>query len=421
MDQQVLASHFSNDFSGSHRKDADLLDRMRKKYSNLPSSTTLDTVTPTPQRRASASARSRQEDTDWEQRALQGIRTKELSLDRQWSELSWKQKSTCNERLKLLKDDGVDVLPLLGFKISSDAIVRAVMAQIDQRKRQRSSKACAQPAVNGNTTLLQPSGQAHNSSPATLDPRFNNLEYRPLSTQPPKRKRSAIFAADDVDPTEPHTIADKDEPAFKKRCTMDIRLSNDTTTEEETPTWDILRSKVLRDLHAPLNPTVAKQTATSRIAIFFPSQSTVPTVATSLVLNSSGYDNIMADLQLLGGPEDDDGNFGILDPLTGRLTRVITSESRRTIIEGDSEFLISLIARFRTPGKGLLHIARRYFDEHGVRQGTGQAFELASGTHGELGAIEEGLRKGKESGEEVELDVTWKYVGKTGKWPAVMY
>lgn len=424
MDQQALARHLADDFSGSQRKDADLLERMRKKHGNSLSSPMSNTVPPTPQRRASAFPKP-EEGTEWEDHALQGIQKKELSLDRQWNELSWKQKSTCYERLKLLKDDGVDITPLLGDKPSSEAIVRAVMTQVDVRKCRQSASGRAQPSVNGSTSSLPPSTQPVIPPHATLDPLFDHLEYRPLSTKPPKRKRVTAPNADEVDPTESYILIDEDERAFKKHCAMDLRLLNNDTPEEKEPTWDLLRTKVLRDLHQPIDPTGARKSTTSRIIIQFPSQSAGPATSEGLVLNSKGYDNIMMDLRALGGPENDDGNFGILDPLTETTTRIITNESRRTILEGNTDFLIALINRFRTDGTGLLHIAKRYFDENGVRQGIGEAYELGDGTKGELGMIEEELKKGKGKGkgkgEEVEIVVGWKYVGKTGTWPKVMY
>lgn len=421
MDQQALASHLSGDFSGPQRKDIDLLERMRKKYGNSSSPATFNSISPTPQGRASISSRRREEETDWEERALQGIRTKELGLDRQWNELSWKQKSSCHERLKLLKDDGVDITPLLSPRPNSDAIVRALMAQVDHRKRQRASNGSAQPAVNGRTASPKPPSKVVDSPRPPIDPLFDHLKHRPLSTHSPKRKRPIATNTGVIDPTEPHTLVDENEPAFKKRCTMDLRLLSTDKPEEEEPTWDLLKTKVLRDLYLPINPTGTRKSTISRMAIHFPSQSSAPTTSEGLVLNSKGYDNIMMDLRVLGGPEGDDGNFGILDPLTDTSTRIITSESRRTIIEGNTDFLIALITRFRTEGKGLLHIAKRYFDENGVRQGIGEAYELGVATKGELRMIEEKLRKGLEEGEGIEVDVGWKYVGKTGTWPKVMY
>ncbi|KAH7395318.1 hypothetical protein DE146DRAFT_615655 [Phaeosphaeria sp. MPI-PUGE-AT-0046c] len=359
---------------------------MRKKYSNPSTSATLDTITPTPQRKASALSKRREDDIEWEVRASRGIKTKELSLDRQWNELTWKNKSSCHERLKLLKDDGVDITSLQGPKISSDAITRAVIAQSNERKRQRSSNDNAQ-------------------------------------STPPKRKRGGILSTAVVDPSEPHDITDNDEPILKKRCMMDLRLtSGSVVREEEEPTWELLRSKVLRDLFASVPHTEASPAATSRIVISFPSQSSATSnMLGGLVLNSKGYDNIMEDLRILGEAADEDGNFAIRYPFGSSTIRIITSEARRMIIEGKAAILTALIRRFCTPGKGLLHIAKRYFDDEGMRKSFGAAYELGSGTQKELGMIEEELWKAKESGTPAEVFVKWIYVGRTDKWPDKMY
>ncbi|OAL03768.1 hypothetical protein IQ06DRAFT_366439 [Phaeosphaeriaceae sp. SRC1lsM3a] len=355
---------------------------MRRKYNNSSTSTTLGTITATPQRRAATSSKPRQ-DINWEVRAAQGIKTKELSLDRQWNELTWKNKSSCYERLKLLKDDGVDITPLQGPKLNSETITRAVLAQVEARKQQRSSHGTAQLT----------------------------------------RKQGSTTSTNEVDLFEPHALAEEDEPAIKRRCIMDIRLDSESNVpEEEKPTWELLRSQVLRDIFTTVpepNPTTA---ATSHIVINFQSQSSAANaVPGSLMLNSKGYDNIMEDLRVLGDAADEDGNFTIRDPFGPLSVRVITSEPHRTILEGEAAILIALIRRFCTLGKGLLHIAKRYFDENGTRKAFGAAYELGSGTQKELRLVEEELKKAEERGSSMEVQVKWVYVGRTDKWPEKMY
>lgn len=422
MDQHALASRLANDFPGWQRTDDDLLDRMRRKYNNSSTSTTLGTITATPQRRAATSSKPRQ-DINWEVRAAQGIKTKELSLDRQWNELTWKNKSSCYERLKLLKDDGVDITPLQGPKLNSETITRAVLAQVEARKQQRSSHGTAQLTVNdGTATSLLPD-PLDNISQATPDALFDHLEYHPRPTQPPKRKQGSTTSTNEVDLFEPHALAEEDEPAIKRRCIMDIRLDSESNVpEEEKPTWELLRSQVLRDIFTTVpepNPTTA---ATSHIVINFQSQSSAANaVPGSLMLNSKGYDNIMEDLRVLGDAADEDGNFTIRDPFGPLSVRVITSEPHRTILEGEAAILIALIRRFCTLGKGLLHIAKRYFDENGTRKAFGAAYELGSGTQKELRLVEEELKKAEERGSSMEVQVKWVYVGRTDKWPEKMY
>ncbi|USP76092.1 hypothetical protein yc1106_03366 [Curvularia clavata] len=81
---------------------------------------------------------------DWEDKARQIIEREELSLDREWSRLSWKQKASNIVRLKLLKDDGYDISPLMSKGTTSDQIIDALLAHVEARKQLASSRSTSE-------------------------------------------------------------------------------------------------------------------------------------------------------------------------------------------------------------------------------------------------------------------------------------
>jgi hypothetical protein len=66
----------------------------------------------------------------WEDVAQDNINQRKLSLDRAWSQKSWKQEANNEERLKLLKNDGYDIIPLQGKKVTADQIITALLAHV---------------------------------------------------------------------------------------------------------------------------------------------------------------------------------------------------------------------------------------------------------------------------------------------------
>ncbi|KAG9194744.1 hypothetical protein G6011_04779 [Alternaria panax] len=85
----------------------------------------------------SHSAKSLSDHQDWETTAKKDIVKKGLSLDKVWDHKTWKQKASNFQRLKLLKDDGYDITPLLSTKtkkVSADEIITALLAHIEARK-----------------------------------------------------------------------------------------------------------------------------------------------------------------------------------------------------------------------------------------------------------------------------------------------
>jgi hypothetical protein len=66
----------------------------------------------------------------WDDVAQDSINQRKLSLDRAWSQKSWKQEANNEERLKLLKNDGYDITPLQGKKVTADQIITALLAHV---------------------------------------------------------------------------------------------------------------------------------------------------------------------------------------------------------------------------------------------------------------------------------------------------
>jgi hypothetical protein len=427
MAQLDLAWHLAKDFPLSQRIDVALLNEMRKKQAFRQSSvhdntTSPDNSIPKPQQKASAAAKKPKYKDDWEDAALLGIEKKKLGLDRDWSVVTWINKSSRNERLKLLKDDGVDITLLQTPNTSSDTITRAVLAQIKNRKQLFGGPAQPQPPTGNHNKPKEVSGAVDHAAASPPDPTFAHHVYHPLMSPPLKRKQEKESGLHLVDISRPSVQVPK------KRCTTDLRMSTDndsTVSEEETPTWDMLKGKILTDIFAPTKTMRVRPALRSscRIIISFPSQSASVDVPGDFELSSTGYDNIMLELKALHDTVDDEDGIGIHDPVATAFPasiRVITNQPRRTIIQGHAPALIGLMRRLSTPGKGLAHIAKRHFDDQGIRRTVGEVYELSANTQKQLENISEALVPAVE-GDSVEVHVRWIHVGKTVPWKEKFY
>lgn len=346
---------------------------------------------------------------------MKGIMKKNLSLDRGWNELTWTQKSSCYERLKLLKDDGVDITLLKGPKLNSPEITRAVVVQVNARKRRSSSQDVPHPTTNDR---MDTSGTGEGVEEAALTPASNpaivHENNRALSTSPGKRARDDTPEVE-VSCSLPKLI----EPPRKKVCRTDLRIKQnieEMTQEELIINWGILKRQVLTDIFMS-HPSTAQDT--SRIAIAFPSQSAKVDVPGDLELKSRGYDKIMEELYVLSDGMDEDGNFELRHKKTS--IRIITNVPLRTIIHGPFRAVMGLLGRLQQPGKGLVHMAKRYFDDAGGRQAVGVVYELSDETQHQVGQIGEALTEGQNAGN-AEIQVRWMLDPvKTVPWPTKLY
>ncbi|EAT84076.2 hypothetical protein SNOG_08908 [Parastagonospora nodorum SN15] len=325
---------------------------------------------------------------DWETRAMKGIRKKNLSLSLNWGEKTWINKSNCLERLKLLRDDGVDISPLHrqdGKQPDSVAITKAVIAQVNDEDVREAAAAVVSPV------------------------------QRNLST-PSSRKRSREGPSGLIFPSSP-LYSTENGSARKRLCIDDIREEQQILmaplAEELYSTWANHKQKVLTEIFTTF-PEGSKNTC--RISIAFPSQTAEVAVPGNLELTSSGYDNIMLELRTLADSTEEDGTLSIRN---GSI-RVFANVPLRTIIEGQHRHVTSLLKRLTTPGKGLTHMAIRDYDDNGSRRIEGDVYELSVQTQGQINGILE-LLEARCDTLETEVQVRWVNIGKKGYWPKKMY
>ena len=350
---------------------------------------------------------------DWEARAMKGIQKKKLSLDLSWGEKTWINKSNCLERLKLLKDDGVDISRLHrqdGKQPDSVAITKAVIAQVNARKQGAEARDGTQSAPDTGVANPRQAEGVKEALTAAQKP-----VQRPVSAQP-SRKREREESSEPTSTSSP-LCSTENGSARKRRCYNDIRDEQEILMaqlpEELYPTWASHKQKVLTEIFTTF-PDGPRNTC--RISIAFPSQTAQVAVPGDLELTSSGYDNIMLELRTLADSTDEDGTINIRN---GSI-RVVTNVPLRTIIEGQHRHVTGLLKRLTTPGKGLTHMAIRDYDENGSRRVEGDVYELSVQTQGQVDAILE-LLEARRDTVETEVQVRWVHVGKKGYWPAKMY
>jgi hypothetical protein len=97
-------------------------------------------------------------------------------LARGYNEKTWIDKSSIYERLKLLKDDGVDIVPLQDFKVSSRSITIAVLAQATVHKKHPKSQARSQPFSIKQLDTSETNEDEENARRAPNDSSFSYLE-----------------------------------------------------------------------------------------------------------------------------------------------------------------------------------------------------------------------------------------------------
>jgi len=378
---------------------------------------------------------------DWEARAMKGIQKKKLSLDLSWGEKTWINKSNCLERLKLLKDDGVDISRLHrqdGKQPDSVAITKAVIAQVNARKQGAEARDGTQSAPDTGVANPRQAEGVKEALTAAQKP-----VQRPVSAQP-SRKREREESSEPTSTSSP-LCSTENGSARKRRCYNDIRDEQEILMaqlpEELYPTWASHKQKVLTEIFTTF-PDGPRNTC--RISIAFPSQTAQVAVPGDLELTSSGYDNIMLELRTLADSTDEDGTINIRNGSIRVVTnvplrtladstdedgtinirngsiRVVTNVPLRTIIEGQHRHVTGLLKRLTTPGKGLTHMAIRDYDENGSRRVEGDVYELSVQTQGQVDAILE-LLEARRDTVETEVQVRWVHVGKKGYWPAKMY
>jgi len=378
--------------AGGQRADAELLERMlesRRKHPKAPA------VPQKPQKR---------HNEDWEAIGLAGIKKKGLHLDVSWGEQTWNNKASIWERLKLLKDDGVDVTDLENPKKGgSMAITKALVAQIAARKQQPQK---LQEAVEDASSSSE-STEVTQELP--FDPLFDEPE--PLSSLKRKRDDTLERASADPEASNAGDNVEESGPSFKKFCIDSLReVQQATKTKiEEIPTWDELKRHVLTEVFQPSRTArpLRSTPPPSRISITFPSRSDKEAGPHDLQLSSSGYECIMDELRVLSNSTDKDGTFHLLEPEAIDGNAIVVHHTcgafrnipLRTVIEGDLVALMGLLSRLSAKGIGLTYMEKRHFDvETGERKWVNAPQELSDKTQLQLTAVKDALEAGLEAG-----------------------
>lgn len=292
---------------------------------------------------------------------MKGIQKKTLSLDLEWCEKTWINKSNCLELLKLLKDDGVDISPLQRQDRKQPdgvAITKSVIAQVNARKQGAKTRDGAQSAPDTRAASPRQVEGVEEAPAAAHKP-----VQSPVPAQP-SRKRDREETSEPVLPSSP-LYSTKNGPARKRRCFDDIRDEQEILMaqlpEELYLTWANHKHKVHTEIFTTF-PDGSRNTC--RISIAFPSQTVQVAVPGNLELTSSGYENIMLELRTLSDSTEEDGTIKIRN---GRI-RFITNVPLRIIIESQHRHVMGLLKRLNTPGKGLTHMAIRDYDDNGSRR-----------------------------------------------------
>jgi hypothetical protein len=325
-------------------------------------------------------------------------------LDQQWSEISWHNKSNLHEKLQLLKDDGVNIDSLVQSCASNEQITLAVLAHIATRKA---------PQLKHSSTLPPPpkTDRPNSLQSASPDTTFVYLRYRSLNSSAPKRKRTLALDTDSAGEAQAY-IHNNEEPAYKRRYTAVLKkydqaaemypqyhaVTSKELAERDLPTWEDLRRKVLHDIFRPVSSAMyynaAKPPPRARIFIVFPDQVKTEDVAGDFELTSTAYDFIIKELRTLATFEDQHGNLTISNPFVLRAgdIDVITSVSKRTIMEGNTAVLMGLVARLSE--HELIHRDSPKFDAEGRRivpRVTFGSWQLSYATQDMLGKVGEAL------------------------------
>ncbi|KAF2829008.1 hypothetical protein CC86DRAFT_379776 [Ophiobolus disseminans] len=347
---------------------------------------------------------------EWEALGLAGIQKKKLSLDLNWTEATWTNKSTIFERLKLLKDDGVNITALQALEKPSVAISKAILAHIKVRKQQPRR---LQPDVDQGFTSVDGS---ENIQVTPFDPQSD----KSVCSSSHKRKRDDAQVEGSSETANPDGITSQDASSTKKVCAASPREAPRVAKMkvEEIPTWDELKRHVLDEILQASRSTRLGGSIPppSCVTITFPLQYTMADSPSDLQLNSSGYACVMEELQVLADSINEDGTTTttrILDPFVADTSAIIIHHTCNifrnvpllTMIEGNLAALIGFLSRTSTNGTPLAYMEKRFFDEAGARRDKGGNFELSDKTQQELknvmGALEAGLEHGS-----VELSVS---------------
>lgn len=458
---------------GSQQKDFDLAQKMRAKAAeqqntNKPTIAEATAIQqhddeytipdtpqlnqPMPQQKQALQPR-RKKDDDWEARASKSIAEKSLSLDRQWQEKSWNNKSNVNERLKLLKDDGYDITPLHAHGVSSRQVTEAMLVHIKVRlSKKTTANGSPSSNVHENEAWPLPTSEAQEGS-ALLTSASDVIELDAAPESPdasaPARPYNERLTA--LPANRKRTRKDSEENyRFVRWCTTDLGTNKASTgpafamveSEQKMSTWGALKTKARNDIFRRSRHVARHAASVSRLIVTFPAQAAVVDVPGEIELSARGYELIMRDLRALS---DTPGTYNDameisnpesvpaiaarvmqdlrMDPancvinqqaLNGaEKIRINTRIPLRTIIEGNAHTLAGLCSRLVK--NGLIHREKGNFAETGLRlpedRNRGPS-ELSYETCRVLGELEEKLKLQAASEIGGDIFVRWSHRAK---------
>lgn len=342
-EQLEQAQQLANIIPGRQRPDRELLKVMRTRRGLLTHSVleqpsvstpfTLRSVPPsTPQFLAPPRIKKA---LNWEQEALARIKKNGLSLNLEWSRKTWINKANNIDRLKLLKDDGYDIVPLQAKGTTANQIVQAVLDHIEVRKRQA---ALRKSSLSGWKEDIMPQhlGEQHKGkfTPKTkpLFPHSRPCLQNPLPLTPRKRKHDLAedYVQEVADQDREHQIQEISShrcitssssmrgPVHKK-----LRLLTTKKLEMavEADAFGLFKKNVARDIFrsslATHNALRSKTAATASHIIFTTKESSINSGAESHVLiGSQGLSHIFDEMKWLSEGQDDNGTMYIRNPFT---------------------------------------------------------------------------------------------------------
>lgn len=281
---------------------------------------------------------------DWRVNARKGVVKKNLSVGKEWSPLTWKQKSTILERWLVLEDDGVDIDTLRASKKMGSAEVTALIIARAKAKREEGEE-----GIEGNEAETSGAGQREDDKKAnTGDRNRNKTDPRPPTHSPPKPQAPAQYTLEQQSkapspPSSPTTLPysdvslyvpgpsaplkrrhpdeaeaeDEDESAAtqrpydprKKRKTIHPTALDVQAENLEAATRKRLR-RVFRSISGGvLDERIRSEPKSDRKArIVF---GTSAAESQDLLISANGLRNIVAELRFLSGTPDAQADFAV--------------------------------------------------------------------------------------------------------------
>ena len=384
-------------------------------FESSPSTTSTSSTDSVP----STPTKPRQPETfSWELRAAEVIAEKKLCLVDTWSAYTWRNKTSVNVRLKLLKDDGYDITPLQVKGVSSDQVTQAVLAHIGMRNQRRSADNV--PTAQENLEMDD------EAAPLRLFEKMQlSDENQLLDTPgfiPQKRRYSHDDEFDDGEQPQPRrraapVIRSLSLPSGPLSKKTRVLTPDEANKEIETDALGSFKKNICRWIFDRSRAGQANPFST--IIFAPPDPSSKSRIEAHVHLGTRGFAHIMDEIRSFSDFSDNDGAIFIRDPDTEEhqedvaipknCIRISEDSQYRVLMQGKAYALVGLMERIRT--QALIHTSQWVFDGMQVVQEHNISWSFGDATAGALGKIERLLQTGAAIGA-VEVRVERIYNGK---------